>query len=603
MTRIPEPCSWLPGFEPEPAAAFAPPMPPVPTDPPLDDEPGEEEHESRPPQPMWRPSEPPAPSAARRPWPQLPAGGLDIPRGAVAKFEANLAAIDTLRALDASGSEPDENQRSTLLRYTGWGGLPASFNLEALEPAWARRAAQLCDALDANDHSSALASVNNSHYTPVAVIAAMWQAVQGFGFTGGRVLEPSAGIGHFLGAMPAALAEHCTVTAVEIDQLSGRMLQALYGASGVDARIGAFEKTPLADNWYDLAIGNVPFGAYKVADSSNRPYGRFSIHNYFLGRALDLLRPGGLACFITSSHTMDAWEDTVRRYLASQAVLLGAIRVPRGTFAEIASTDVQADILFLRKRVPGEAAEQPWLGLNVVPESLRDPRCGERYLQINQWYAVQPEFCIGRIRQESNGHEPVPTAVFDGDLAEELPRRIDLLPRGVYSAAELEATPATRRGTIAAGGARPGSHHLHHGRVHRVEDGELVDFHERLNATQRARIAGLCSIRDHARALLDLQLADAEDSRQRHVRVMLNGSYDRYVARFGCLSNRANALAFRRDPDYPLLLSLEHYDEETETATKAALFSRRTLARIVEPEAAAEPEEALAASEIGRAHV
>ena len=327
MTRIPEPCSWLPGFEPEPAAAFAPPMPPVPPPPPvlpLDDEPDEEKHEPRPPQPSWRPSEPPTPSAAQHPWPQLPAGGLDIPRGAVAKFEANLAAIQTLRALEVPGGEPDDAQRGMLLRYTGWGGLPASFNLEAPEPAWARRAAQLRDALDTDDHGSALASVNNSHYTPVAVIAAMWRAVQGFGFAGGRVLEPSAGIGHFLGAMPAALAEQCTVTAIEIDRLSGRMLRALYGASGVDVRIGAFEKTPLADAWYDLAIGNVPFGAYKVADSSNRPYGRFSIHNYFLGRALDALRPGGLACFITSSHTMDAWDDTVRRYLASQAVLLGA---------------------------------------------------------------------------------------------------------------------------------------------------------------------------------------------------------------------------------------------------------------------------------------
>jgi hypothetical protein len=363
MARIPEPCSWLPGFEPEPAAAFAPPLPPfppVPPDPPLDDEPGEEEHEPRPPQPLWRPSEPPTPNAARRPWPPLPAGGLDIPHGAVAKFEANLAAIQTLRTLDSSGSEPDENQRDTLLRYTGWGGLPASFNHEATEPAWSRRATQLRDVLDADDHCSALASVNNSHFTPVAVIAAMWQAVRGFGFTGGRVLEPSAGIGHFLGAMPAALTEQCTVTAIEIDRLSGRMLRALYGVSGVDVRIGAFEKTPLADAWYDLAICNVPFGAYKVADSSNRPYGRFSIHNYFLGRALDLLRPGGLACFITSSHTMDAWDDTVRRHLASQAVLLGAIRLPRGAFAEIASTDVQADILFLRKRVPGEADEQPW---------------------------------------------------------------------------------------------------------------------------------------------------------------------------------------------------------------------------------------------------
>jgi N12 class adenine-specific DNA methylase len=596
MARIPEPCSWLPGFEPEPAAAFAPPMPPVPPDPPLDDEPDREEPAPRQPQPVWRPTDPPAPTAQRRPWPNWPDAGLEIPRGAVAKFEANLAAIDALRVLDAARSEPDEAQRRTLLRYTGWGGLPASFNLEAPEAAWARRATQLRDTLDADDYAAALASVNNSHYTPVAVIEAMWQAVRGFGFDGGRVLEPSAGIGHFLGVMPEALAARCSITAVEIDRLSGRLLQALYGACGVDVRIGAFEKTPLADNWYDLAIGNVPFGAYKVADSSNRPYGRFSIHNWFLGRTLDLLRPGGLACFITSGHTMDAWDETVRRYLASQAVLLGAIRLPRGAFAEIASTDVQTDILFLRKRVTGESAEQPWLGLGMVPEALRDPRCGERYLQINQWYAAHPEFVIGRIRQESNGHEPVPTAVFDGNLADELPRRMERLPRNVYSASAPEAMAHAPRGPTAAAGARPGSHHLHHGRVHRVEDGLLVDIHERLNATQRARIAGLCTIRDHARALLDLQLADADDNRQRHERAMLNGSYDRYIARFGCLSNRANALAFRRDPDYPLLLSLEHYDEETDTATKAALFSRRTLARIVEPETAAEPEEALAAS-------
>ena len=596
MARIPEPSCWLPGFEPEPAAAFAPPMPPVPPDPPLDDEPDDEEHEPQRSLPPWQPTEPPVSAAQRPSWPRLALAGLGIPGGAVAKFEANLAAIETLRQLETTDGAPDDDARAKLLRYTGWGGLPASFNLEAPEPAWARRAARLRDTLADDDYASARASVNNSHYTPVFVIEAMWQAVQGFGFAGGRVLEPSAGIGHFIGAMPAALVEHCQVTAVEIDRLSGRMLQALYGAGGVDVRIGAFEKTPLPDGWYDLAIGNVPFGAYQVADSSNRPYGRFSIHNYFLGRTLDLLRPGGLACFITSSHTLDAWDDTVRRYLASQAVLLGAIRLPRGAFAEIASTDVQADILFLRKRTQGEADEQPWLGLSVVPESLRDPRCGERYLQVNHWYAVHPEFCIGRIRQESNGHEPVPTTVFDGQLADELPRRIDLLPRAVYEAAARMETPAPRHGVSASSGARPGSHHLHRGRVHRVEDGLLVDIHDRLNATQRARIAGLCAIRDHARTLLDLQLADAEDSRQRQERALLNGSYDRYVARFGCLSSRANALAFRRDPDYPLLLSLEHYDEETETAAKAALFSRKTLTRIVEPDAVAEPEEALAAA-------
>lgn len=321
----------------------------------------------------------------------------------------------------------------------------------------------------------------------------------------------------------------------------------------------------------------------------------FSIHNYFFGRALDLVRPGGLVCFITSSHTMDAQYDAVREYIARQAHLLGAIRLPKGTFAGIASTEVQTDILFLRKRQRAEAVEAKWLKLGTVPDSLRHPQCYERYLPINAWYAEHPQFCIGRIRRESNGYEEVPVAVFEGDLEAALAERIALLPAGAYRPVAHKAAPL-RVVVPAEAGARPGSYRLHQGRVHRVEGSEMVDVHDQLNATQRARVTGLCAIRDHARALLDAQLADAGDGRLGHLRAMLNGTYERFVSRYGCLSTRANALAFRRDPDYPLLLSLEHYDEEADTARKAALFTRRTLTRVVEPSTAGEPAEALAAS-------
>ncbi|WP_439589971.1 Eco57I restriction-modification methylase domain-containing protein [Hydrogenophaga sp.] len=533
---------------------------------------------------------------ARVLWPALHREQLAGLSGAVTKFDANVAAIRVLQVLEAGQRAPDAEERGQLLRFTGWGGLPAAFNLEGDDAAWRRRAEELQALLPAEDYDSARASVNNSHYTEVHVIEAIWQAVARFGFTGGRVLEPAAGVGHFLGAMPRALAERSALTAVEIDRLSGRLLQTLYAPHGADVRVVPFEKLALPENWFDLVIGNVPFGNYPVADTSTKAYARFRIHNYFFGRALDLVRPGGLVCFITSTGTMEARADAVREHIASQAELLGAIRLPMGAFAGIASTDVQTDILFLRKRHPGEAVSGAWLERVMVPDELRHPRCAQKYLQINAWYARNPGFCIGRVTQESNGYEEVPTVVFEGDLEPALAERIALLPSGVYQAAKPVALAAVRATVPAEPGARPGSYRVHHGRVHRVEGAELVDLHDSLNATQRARVAGLCAIRDHARTLLDAQLAQDGDEGLDRLRTMLNGTYDRYVARYGCLSTRANALAFRRDPDYPLLLSLEHYDEESDSARKAALFTQRTLRRVTAPTAVTEPAEALATS-------
>ena len=529
-------------------------------------------------------------------WQPVTRSDLDGLHGAATKFDCNVAAIELLQRLEAEGRPATTDERGTLLRFTGWGGIPAAFNLEGQDAAWTERAQRLAALLSPEDHASARASVNNSHYTEIHVIEAIWQAVGRFGFDGGRVLEPAAGVGHFIGAMPRTLAQRCTVTAVEIDRVAGRLLQVLYGSGGVDVRVEAFEKVSLPESWFDLAIGNVPFGSYKTADASHRTYARFSIHNYFFGRALDLVRPGGLVCFITSSHTMESQSDNVREYLAAQAELLGAIRLPAGAFAGIAATEVQTDILFLRRRERGETTRNDWVQRSLVPEDMRHRQCPDRYPQINAWYARQPQFCIGRIAYRSNGYDEVPTAVFEGDLEAALRERVELLPAGVYQRA-VEAPEAPARPVVPAEpGARPGSYRLHQGRVHRVAALGLVDVHDELNATQRSRVSGLCAIRDHARALLDAQLAQDDDGQLAHLRAMLNGTYDRYVARHGCLSSRANALAFRRDPHYPLLLSLEHYDEESDTAHKAALFTRRTLRRVAAPASATEPAEALAVS-------
>lgn len=608
MARNTTPSLWLPGFELEPLDTTehllsSTETPDLPADVSVPDDELADTTATTPQHTHWRIAGGGAESAPRATWLSLQQADLEQLGGAAAKFDANLEAIATLRHIECQDRPPFTAERARLVRYTGWGGLPASFNSEGGDKAWARRAAQLRGLLSDDEYESARASVNNSHYTPIHVIQAMWRAVERFGFAGGRILEPAAGIGHFIGAMPRRIAENSQVTAIEIDRLSGQMLKALYAPGGVDVRIAPFEKTPLPDNWFDLVIGNVPFGKYKVADLSNRAYARFSIHNYFFGRALDLARPGGLVCFITSSYTMDAVDDAARQYIGAQAHLLGAIRLPRGAFAEIASTDVQTDILFLRKRQAGESVGSEWIKLAVVPDALRHPQCYERYLQINSWYTKHPKFCIGSIRAESHGYEAVPTAVFDGDLQQALPERIALLPMDVYRSVAVN-TSANRTAVASTAGARPGSYRLHHGRVHRCEgagmgagtSAEMVDVHDQLNSTQRARIVGLCAIRDQARALLDAQLKDEADGKLAHLRSMLNGTYDRYVARHGCLSTRANALAFRRDPDYPLLLSLEHYDEESDRATKAALFTRRTLARVVEPVVAGEPIEALAAS-------
>lgn len=527
-------------------------------------------------------------------WPTWSDASLDGLSTPVAKFEANIAAIEMLRRVEANPQPLTDDERRTLLGFTGWGGLPGAFNSNSGDPGWRARAVRLQSLLSAEEHGAALASVNTSHYTDPMVVHWLWRALQTMGFDGGSILEPSAGVGHFIGCMPQAIARKSRVTAIELDDIAARNLRALYAPHGVDVRGQATETVDLAEGSFDLVVSNIPFGSFGVTDGRNRPFSRFSIHNWFVGKGLELLREGGLMCVVTSTFLMDETDRTARAYFASQADLLTAFRLPAGTFAGLGGTDVQADVVVLRKRkasvrMPSDA---PWLELTFVPPALRHPRCSDPYMRTNAWFTERPSNVVGLIDKVSNGYGHVPTARLEGPLRHALARVSALVPAAVYRDRETDLPAPTR--AQAPAGARPGSYVVADGRIHLAEGGELVDITPRISGAARQRVSKMCEIRDCTRDLLKAQLEDGPDGTQASLRLRLNDLYDRFVAKFGCLSSRANALAFRRDPDYPLLLSLEHYDDEREAAHKAAIFERRTVAPVKEPESADTPEEALA---------
>lgn len=544
-------------------------------------------------QPGWRPTRASSATPQEQGWPTWSDATLDNLSTPVAKFEANVAAIQLLQALESAQRTPSPDERRTLMRFTGWGGIPASFNHDGRDANWRARAQRLQTLVSDDEYAAALASVNTSHYTDPLVIHWMWEALVRMGFKGGRVLEPSAGVGHFLGCMPPDLACKSQVTAIEVDCIAARILSKLYADSGVDVRNQATEAAQLASGAYDLVISNIPFGNFGISDGRNLPYSRFSIHNWFAARGLDALRAGGMLCVITSSYLLDEPDTAARSYLASHAELIAAFRLPSGTFAGLGGTDVQADVVVLRKRqgpAADDAASAGWLNLGFVPAELR--RCNDPYMRINEWFLSHPGHLFGRVDKVSNGYTPVPTVMPDGDLSDALRRASTLFPTGAYVQSIPTVLPKPR--AQAPAGARPGSFQVEQGRIMlSVPDG-LVDVTDTLSATARQRIAGLAEIRDLTRSLLRAQTDERSDASLAPGRIRLNAAYDRFVRKYGCLSNRANAMAFRRDPDYPLLLSLEHYDDEEDVATKAAIFTRRTVCPVREPQTAGTPEEALA---------
>jgi SAM-dependent methyltransferase len=339
------------------------------------------------------------------------------------KFQKNIAAIETLRQLDAEERPATPEEKAALVKYVGWGAMPQVFDVDNTD--WRKEQFRLSEILSDEEHRSARATTLNAHYTAPSVIGAMYRAAGRFGFKGGRVLEPACGIGHFVGLMPEDMLHRSTVTGIEIDPLTARIARALY--PDADIRAQAFEQTKLADGFYDLAISNVPFGDYTVHDPRWNSY-NFSIHDYFFAAALEKVRPGGLMMFITSRGTMDKLDSTLRELLSTRTELLGAIRLPNDAFKKNAGTEVTTDIVMLRKLRPGETPAGPaW---KETAEHTNDN--GEAFT-INEYFVARPDMMLGQMRLTGGmygGNEP--TLEPDGrNLAEALAQAVEQLPQGV----------------------------------------------------------------------------------------------------------------------------------------------------------------------------
>jgi len=490
-----------------------------------------------------------------------------------------------LRSLEADARAATPEEKSVLVKYVGWGAMPQVFDDYNRE--WSKEREVLHRELADDEYESARSTTLNAHYTAPVVIRAMYGVLERFGFRGGRVLEPACGIGHFIGLMPEDMLRRSTVTGIEIDPLTTRIAKSLYPDS--DIRAHPFEQAKLAEGFYDLAISNVPFGDYPVHDPRWNAY-QLPIHDYFFAAALERVRPGGLVMFITSRGTMDKHDSTLRELLSVRTELLGAMRLPNDAFKRNAGTEVTTDIVMLRKLRPGEAPVGPsWKAIDSFTNDL------EEAFTINEYFVARPEMMLGRMRLAGRMYrDGEPTLESDGrDLAETLRSAAERLPAGIYQSQDQQvAAPTLEQSIPAPDYIKPNAYCLHDGMVCIREDTVLRPLND-LPSETRARIRGLIPVRDAVRDCLHSQLDGSPEERVVENRQQLNFAYDRFVGRFGPVNGRANQRAFDGDPDLPLLLSLEHYNDETKVATKAAIFRERTIQHRQPVASAASPKEAL----------
>ncbi len=501
------------------------------------------------------------------------------------KFQQNLAAIRALRTLHAEERPATAEEKSTLIKYVGWGAMPQVFDDYNRE--WRKERDLLAKELSPEEYELARSTTLNAHYTAPTVIRAMYGALERFGFQGGRVLEPACGIGHFIGLMPDEILRRSTVTGIEIDPLTSRIAKALY--PDADIRAQPFEQSKLADGYYDLAISNVPFGDYPVHDPKWNDY-KLPIHDYFFAAALDKVRAGGLVMFITSRGTMDKLDSTLRELLSARTELLGAIRLPNDAFKKNAGTEVTTDIVMLRKLHAGEAPTgSMWKQTADYSNDL-----GEAFT-INEYFATRSEMMLGQLRLAGRLYrDNEPTLEPDSrDLGDALKQAVERLPQGIYQSPSQQVAEPTLEQTIPAPDyIKPNAYCLHDGMVCIREDTILRPLSD-LPSEMRSRIRNLIPVRDAVRECLRAQLDGSGEERVLETRQQLNLAYDRFVGRFGPINTRANQRAFDGDPDLPLLLSLEHYNDETKVAKKAAIFRERTIQHRQPIETAANAKEAL----------
>ena len=485
--------------------------------------------------------------------------------GAKAKFRANMAAINLLKELEFEGAQATPEQQEILSRYVGWGGLADAF--DESKDNWKDEFAELYAALSPEEYAAARASTLNAHYTSPTVIKAIYEAVGNMGFQTGNILEPAMGVGNFFGLLPQEM-QGSRLYGVELDSITGRIAKQLYPKA--DITVAGFETTDRRD-FFDLAIGNVPFGQYQVNDRAYNKLG-FSIHDYFFAKTLDQVRPGGVIAFVTSRYTMDKQSPEVRKYIAQRAELLGAIRLPNNAFKANAGTEVVSDIIFLQKRDRPIDIEPDWVHLGENEDGFA----------INQYFIDHPEMVLGRQTSESTqyGRQDFTVEPYeDLDLATQLGYAIQNIG-GKYEAAELPdlGENKTIQDTIPADpNVKNYSYAVVDGEVYYRENSVMVK--PNLNATAKERVKGMAELRDCVHRLIDLQMWESDDLSIRAEQQKLNRLYDCFTEKYGLINSRGNALAFADDSSYYLLCSLEMLDDEDKTKLKgkADMFTKRTI--------------------------
>lgn len=520
-------------------------------------------------------------------------GGVKLPTTPKARFKANTDAIKTLRTIIAEGRLATPQEQETLAKYTGWGGITDAFDEKKAD--WAKEFKQLKKLLDNGEYKAARASILDAYYTEPSVIQGMYNGLARIGFTGGRMLEPSAGVGRFIGAMPQEMAGGVqSWTAVELDKITGNIAKYLY--PNADVRVQGYETAKIPDNYMDLVIGNVPFGNISIADKSYPASVTKSIHNYFIAKSLDKLRPGGIACLITSSGTMDAMGADARGYFVKKADLIGAIRLPNTAF-EGTGTSVVSDILVFKKREPGtaykgesflEIARKPWEGPNMYGS-----------YEINEYFVNHPEMVLGTAAYGKGQYGRTVVTYNPMESRLSLQKQIEKAFGNIKVKMEypVQRTQEEIRAEIKAdaGKAKQGAIVSKNGKLYKNDGGQLVEATEFKGADVQ-RVTDIVNIRDAARNLLDLQLDNGGEKAIADARKKLNSLYDAFVKKNGILNSPKNKKLLSGNVDAPFIRALENYDKDSGTATKAAIFTKNTVTAVTTATHADTVEEALTIS-------
>ena len=504
--------------------------------------------------------------------------------GAKQKYARNIEAIRPLFKLEEEHRGATAEEQQVLSQYVGWGGLADAF--DPGKDNWAKEYAELKGLLSEDEYAAARSSTLNAHYTSPTVIRSIYDAVERMGFHSGNILEPSMGVGNFFGMLPDTL-QDSRLYGVELDSITGRIAQKLYPQA--DITVAGFETTDRRD-FYDLAVGNVPFGQYKVNDKAYNKLG-FSIHNYFFAKAIDQVRPGGVVAFVTSRYTMDSKDSTARKHIAERADLLGAIRLPNNAFRANAGTDVVSDIIFLQKRDRPADIEPDWVQLGKTEDGFA----------INQYFVDHPEMVLGELTTESTqyGREELTVAPLEStSLADQLAEAVQHI-EGQYTEVEVEtpdiADAENEKHILPADpDVKNFSYTVVDGEVFYRENSVMTQVE--LSDTAKGRVTGMVELRQIVNDLIDQQLNDYPDEDIKATQERLNAAYDAFTAKYGLLNDRRNGRLFEQDSSYYLLCSLENLDEQGQLKSKAAMFTKRTIRPERTVTSVDTPSEALAVS-------